>query len=76
MTPFTVLVSRPYPDPPHPSGGQWGDLAAPNYVFSLLMGPDQPGRQVESTFGAMDPLEESLPIGDSLSCHLSIVGLF
>ena len=76
MTPCTMLVSRPYPNPPPPlGGGRWGDLAAPNSVLPLTMGRKRPGGQVDSALRAMNPLVESLPIVDYLYHYLLILGL-
>ena len=80
MTPCTFMVSHPYPNflstpPPYPSVGRWGGPAMPNSVLSLLMGSEQPSLQVKFALGEMDPLAESIPIGESPSRHLPSVGL-
>ena len=53
------------PTPPPPRGGRWGGLSVPNCR-------KQPGLQVDSTLMAMDPLVESLPIGESQSVTLQV----
>ena len=51
MTPYTVLVSLPYPYPkflPPPLGRQWCGLSAPNSVLLLSMVRKRPGRKFDS----------------------------
>ena len=73
------MMSRPYPDVipplPPPLGEQWGDLAATKSMLLLLMVRERSGRQVDSKLRAVDSLAESLPIGNSPSCHLPSVDL-
>ena len=65
MTPYTVMVSRPYPGvtPSPPLGGRWGDLTDTKSMLLLLMVHKRAGRQVDSKLRALDSLAESLPIG-------------
>ena len=63
------------PSPPPPRGGRWGGLAAPNSMLPLTMFRDQSGHKVDSTLWAMYPLLYCLPIQESPTHHLLIVGL-
>ena len=77
-TPYTVLVSCPYPDPPPPppwGGGRWGGLSTPNSMLPLLMVCERHGLQVDSALRTIYPLVDYLPIGEYLYHHFPSVGL-